>query len=629
MKTPTQKTLFLISIPIALLFLASFVPGRQTDSGRGRAKIQARPALSGPVSNYDTEYFRIHYTLEGQDAVPSTDADGNNQPDYVETAAEALQFAWRQQIDRLGWQPPLPDRGEGGDTRFDVYLENQNLLSSSGDTFYGYVETYGGLVGDNPVTEIIETNAAYGYLSLDNDYRPDKLGEELPPLDSLRTTAAHELQHAIQAAYDDWDPYEWLYEASAVWIEDQVYPEIGDAKSYLADYMHAPDLCPLSVGRDDQDVRWYGGWILLRYISEHYGGPDTIRRLWEQMATLDGLEALEATLAEQQTSLAEVLVDFAIANLAQSDCPTNRPYCYANGRDYRRPYVEDSVRVRPGETKTLLPKDGVQQFGADYIRLKGKEPFRIDFQGSPAGRWQLRLVGLKNGQANVTPWTQSNSTPVTPADFDKLYLVVVNTAPVEMEENCGYHNYTLAFIAQSANREIEPPPVPSDPGPYVPPIFGANWKSSLFFPGQGEPIQAEEAPFLLLYPDYLPPGYVFDQILRYSPADLGQWAEDYAPSGQPVVTLKYRNPTADRQITLSQSPTPLETIFDWVKDRGYVENDIRLVNNKPVHLITFTDETGPNSAATFIHHNLFIVIEGRLDLIEIQQVVAGLLANNP
>ncbi|MBN1995415.1 MAG: hypothetical protein JW953_22190 [Anaerolineae bacterium] len=608
----------LILLLTLTLSLLSFTPPPPTGPVHKRAKTQPRPALSGTTLLHATEHFLIHYTLNGADAISATDEDGNGLPDYVDAVAEALAFSWQHEVERLGWRPPLPDRGEGSDLRFDVYLQNQ-------DDLYGYVETAGGHVGDNPNTFARENHAAYGYLSLDNDYHLDDLGEELSPLDAMRTTVAHELHHAIQAAYDDSDPYEWLYEASAVWIEDEVYPNIGDAKSYLLDFMDAPDLCPLSVGRDEYDVRWYGGWILLRYISEHYGGPPTIRQLWEHMATLDGLQALQATLAEQGTTLAETLVNFSIANLTKSNCPTNTPYCYAQGSDYLRPYVEGTVRVDPGEVDTFIPKDGVQQFGADYVRLKSKIPILVDFRGSPAGQWAAQLVGLAADQSTVIPLANPGPTAVDPTKFDRLYLVIVNITPVGAEEECGYYNYTLALADAAMGSPVNAPPVPDDPGPYLPPTYQDDSLSPL---GGGTIIRPADAPFTPLYPGYLPAGYTFSHVISYTGADLGEYEPDYAPAGEPVIALEYAGAGPEAYVSITQSLAPDESVADWVKAQGYFANDIRLVNNKPVYLIEYSDETNLSSA-TFIHQNRFIVIDGTFDLIDMQQVVAGFLANNP
>ncbi len=593
------------------LFLIAFSPPVQSETPPGRAKTQPRPALSGPRLAHATEHFVIHYTLHGQDTVPPTDEDANAVPDYVDAVAEALEYAWQEEVERLGWRPPLSDRGEGGDTRFDVYLQDQVDL-------FGYVETHRGTVSHHP-------NLAYGYLGLDNDYATADFNGELAPLDAMRTTVAHELHHAIQAAYDNHDPYEWLYEASAVWIEDEVYPDIGDARSYLIDYMDAPDLCPLSVGRDDQDVHWYGAWILLRYIAEHHGGPNTIRRLWETMAAEDGLTALEQTLAQQATTLPEVLVNFALANLIKSDCPANTPHCYTHGGSYLRPYVEGTLRVNAGELDTLTPKDGVQQMGADYVRLKSDMPLMIDFNGSTTAQWQVRLVGLDDGRATISPLAGSGPTIIDPAPFDRLYMVIVNTTPVEAEADCGYQNYTLAVADADAFQRISAPPVPDDPDPYTPPVFNTQETGFL---GHGQVIEAGQAPFPIRTPPYIPSCFTFNNIISYTLEDLDDFVSDYTPGGEPVIGLEYLGRNKNSYLYITQSPASGKSLETWLDEQGYYRNDLRLVNHHPVYLVDYSDELGTFSSATFIHQGRFIVIDGTISPIEMQDIVAGFLAGS-
>ena len=351
------------------------------------------------------------------------------------------------------------------------------------------------------------------------------------------------------------------------------------------------------------------------------------------MSQLDGLAALQVTLTEHGTNLADVLVNFAVANLVKSNCPANAPYCYEFGQEYLRPYVESSVRVRAGETIIHMPKDGVQQFGADYLRLKSDEPIRLDFQGSTAGQWRLQFVGLRGLEVQVLPWTEPVSHPINPADFDKLYLVIVNTAQVERESDCGYHNYTLAIGPASANIAGQAPPPAADPGAYLPPGLVSVWTddeatSPDTFPS-GRPITAAEAPFAPLYPGYLPGGYSFEQLSRYTTADLGDWVEDYAPSGQPVISLDYGSSDPDSYLSIVQSLARAQTIYSWVNRLGYAKADIRLIKNQPVYLIDLSDEIGPASSATFVHQGRFIVIDGTITISEMQRVVTGFLAHNP
>lgn len=601
-------------LAILTLLLAAFVPPAQSTGAHKRLKTQARPALSGPVAAYSTEHFVIHYTLTGEDAVAETDEDSTGRPDYVEAVAEALEYAWRQQIEQQGWRAPLPDKAEGGDERLDVYLENQ-------DTIYGYMDSFGSFVSD-PGAEVART--AYGYLSIDNDYSSAEFEDELDPLEVMRTTVAHEFHHAVQSAYDDEDPHYWLYEATAVWMEDKLYPDIGDARTYLDDYLNAPDLCLLSVGRDSEDVRWYGSWLLLQYIAEHYGGPATIRQVWEQMITQDGLAALDATLTVQKTSLTETIVNFSVANLTKSTCPTNEPYCYAAGETYLRPYVEHSLRVKAGELKTLTPKDGVQQFGADYIRIRGQGPLRLAFAGSAAGQWHLRLVGWSEDKTSVTPVSPGSATTVDPSVFDKLYMVIVNTAPVNEEAACGYHNYTLALAGEDFTGNLTPPELPADPGPYMPPRLDdeAAYNSVADF---GQPIAPEDLPFAPRYAGYLPAGYTFTELLSYVTNDFNDLAQDYAPQGEPIISVEYSHDSSGGYLSLVQSASPYKDVAAWVEARGYEGSYLRLVYNTPVYLVDYSDEAEVFSSATFVAGHRFIVIDGTIDPIEMQRVVAGLL----
>ncbi|MEM7349067.1 MAG: hypothetical protein AAF485_32965, partial [Chloroflexota bacterium] len=123
-----------------------------------------RPILSGPMLQFDTPRFRIHYTLSGDDAVAPTDDDGSGQPDYVEAVGQAMEEAWQIQIVQLGWPAPPNDQGLGGDNRYDVYLQE---MFDGGYADGGLPET---IVGDNPNTPTVETRASFSYIGLDNNY---------------------------------------------------------------------------------------------------------------------------------------------------------------------------------------------------------------------------------------------------------------------------------------------------------------------------------------------------------------------------------------------------------------------------------------------------------------------------
>ena len=109
-------------VPLWYRLFTSFMPTLQTGAVHGRPKIQPRPALSGPIQTHSTEHFLIHSTLDSDDAISPIDNNNNGLPDFAEAVAEALEFSWQHEIEEMGWRAPLPDEGEGGDAKLDVYL---------------------------------------------------------------------------------------------------------------------------------------------------------------------------------------------------------------------------------------------------------------------------------------------------------------------------------------------------------------------------------------------------------------------------------------------------------------------------------------------------------------------------
>jgi hypothetical protein len=128
----------------------------------GGAVVLARPRLSGERL-YDTTHFRVHYAARGIDRPPRADVNpANGIPDYVEDVSREMENVWTTELLTFGWLQPPPDGTAGGDSRYDVYLQNI--------PYYGYAAT-DGLVGDNPNSpDVVETAAATSYIVLDNDY---------------------------------------------------------------------------------------------------------------------------------------------------------------------------------------------------------------------------------------------------------------------------------------------------------------------------------------------------------------------------------------------------------------------------------------------------------------------------
>lgn len=298
-----------LTILITLMTLLSSLAWTATDQSNAlpsdnfqediERDTEGRPVLGGEEETVDTEHFRIHYTREGVNAAST---------EFVEQTAAALEHSWNVEIEQLGWAAPPPDKGLGGDDRYDVYL-----LDVEAD-YLGYVEaTEASYVADNPLTTEVETRAYATFMIIDNDYSADEAAGYYSAIDTMRTTVAHEFHHAIQHGYDGDEPASWLMEATSNWVQDEVYDDINDANQDLLVVFKNPGICQIIKGEEGlYENHWYGQWIYLRYISENYGS-ETIRAMWEYTRELDGYEAMEAALADAGTSLAETLRNFSLA----------------------------------------------------------------------------------------------------------------------------------------------------------------------------------------------------------------------------------------------------------------------------------------------------------------------------
>ncbi|HYJ60726.1 MAG TPA: MXAN_6640 family putative metalloprotease [Actinomycetota bacterium] len=218
----------------------------------------------------------VHYVTTTANKVPTLDAGGEvGVPDYVETVAGVMADVWAFEVDDLGYRPPKPDGtsdDDGGGTELDVYLTNLG-----DDGLYGYCTS------DDP-----RLFSGYRYFDfsaycvLDNDFSALEFGYPDTTL-PLRVTAAHEFFHAVQFAYDLYEDG-WFMEATATWIEDEVYDEIDDNRQYLNASPISNPTVPLdkTVG-----FRVYGDWIFFRFLSESLGtgGLDdrvVVRKIWER-----------------------------------------------------------------------------------------------------------------------------------------------------------------------------------------------------------------------------------------------------------------------------------------------------------------------------------------------------------
>lgn len=398
-----------------------------------------RPRLSGDPQTLDTLHFRIHYTLSGDDAVPSKDLNANGHPDYVEEVARALEYSWTALIEHFGWNAPPGDAGLGGDDRLDIYLEE---VYDEGTAGYVEGDYEGGFYGDNPNSAQFEASASSSYMALDDDYAgyEDNPAPGVSLLDFMRSTAAHEFLHIVQYGYDAEEPHDWLWEASATWVQDELFNLVNDGNESLPAVFKSPDSCQLAYGGEErvEDLdHWYGMWIFIRYLSEQYG-HESVRAVWERAIEQDGYAAWDRALADRGITLEELFRDFAVALLTRS---------FEEGRGYPTVRLEGEL----GVNEFFDPVDGVGQLGVDYIEILADQAVRVELDGRDLDGL---LVGIADGLANLFPLSSAGAN-VDAGQFEHLYLAVLNLQRAETEDRCHFSSYTVAVTPASTTDQAQ------------------------------------------------------------------------------------------------------------------------------------------------------------------------------
>lgn len=231
----------------------------------GADRRRAREILARPTDKDDREYFGPEAPAsplcDANFCVHWTDVDKNApvDGDFVNQVAAAASLSFVVENGFLAWQEPKSDgsrgarSGAGGEGQTDIYITNL------GKGLYGFA-------APDPGQKGAQRSA---YLVLDNDY----VGFPSPPIESMQVTVAHEYNHILQFSYDIFQDI-WMFESSATWVEQYVYPDVNDYLNYLPPFTKTPGT-PLT----GEDIEIYGEAVWNHWLAARYT-PDIVRQAW-------------------------------------------------------------------------------------------------------------------------------------------------------------------------------------------------------------------------------------------------------------------------------------------------------------------------------------------------------------
>jgi hypothetical protein len=384
------------------------------------------------VLTYDTSHFTIYYTTDNTngDAVSGYNTDGGAA--YLANLSTALENAWTTEIDTMGLSAPV---GQG--VKLGVYLIN---MSS-----FGYTDI----------------DSSGPYIVVDNDFSSSGFQRNLcgttgnsctdKSLGALQVTAAHEFFHTSQLKYTEGaieDPLIWWMEASAVWMEDAVYPEVKDYLNYVgrkyddsndngawdsgeAYYNIDGATVAGTTGRttgwfDHQDYSLnydggtflYGAVMWAKCLSTTYG-TDIIRTVWERIgAGRTALDAISDELVLRGTSLADQYEVFQTQNYTDY-------YAYKNGLATFYPDEQYYPLVRHQGSYTSYPQslsNSLDHLATNFYNFKPDSAtgtLSLTFNDMNTGALAVRLILTKSAGGFEVRDINLNASSVTTqvADF--------------------------------------------------------------------------------------------------------------------------------------------------------------------------------------------------------------------
>jgi len=224
------------------------------------AQLSTRPVTDTSIVTPSGK-LRIHFNKTGI-----------HSPKYdLKELALAADSAYNYEVYILRYPPPPADFGEGGDDKYDIYIQNLT----------------GGLYGYTEIETLIGNDRYTSYTVIDNDYSDTYT----KGIDGAKVSVAHELHHAIQVGnYVYRNADQFYHEITSTAMEEFVFDSINDYYAYMPSFFRNPQRAfPYNDG--------YNLAIWNIFLKERFGF-DILKRIWELMPNERALNAIADAIAE-------------------------------------------------------------------------------------------------------------------------------------------------------------------------------------------------------------------------------------------------------------------------------------------------------------------------------------------
>ena len=366
------------------------------------------PAKDSCWSEYDNRLVGEHFVVEWEEGVDADDA---------QQFLDDLETSWSVEVDGLGWAP-----FDGSDS-YLMLVEIQNKRTGGA---YTTVKSCGGQY----IPYIVSGKDSWD----DPDW-----GASMAP---------HEFNHALQFGYS-YAPEFWWWEATATYMEDNVFPDINYWGDYVAGYTQNPHIALSASSQQDQDIFWhmYGLAIFGFYLDNYQGGPDTVLATWEDARKDHGQynKSAHEMVDDLNVDWDTVYADWIARNTVMD---------YDQQRYFPEIAIHDQVRALPNDGSSDR-SDEPEGYGQNYIFINGglgTGDLVVHFTGNDKVEWSVQLVEVENSRVSrVAAMVGTNGAgdiTLTGYGDNDVYLVV---SPLTADDSGYDYEWSAELIS------VDPP----------------------------------------------------------------------------------------------------------------------------------------------------------------------------
>jgi hypothetical protein len=348
--------------------------------------------LKGTVT---TAHYVLHYTTQGDWAVPSLDANHNGIPDFIDAAASSWEAVYAREVGQLGYPAPKLTTDAYGNVsnKFHVYYKDM--------PYYGYCVPEN--VDYAPINGF-PSGTASAWIVVENDFvgfppnDEDVTGLETVRTGALKVTQAHEFMHALQFNINVYQSG-WLMESHATWAEDAVYDGINDWHWYINRFFTGPNVPIIN--------RYvYGSAFFQNWVSENYGSNIHLQ-IWNAARSMSAADAVRTVAFggswEPMKAFASAQPTLDISDFTTDPASSINP---SPARLLRASYSAYPVNVTIPDATKQVSNGAPYGLGSNFIEFlpaSSSGSLTLTFDGTDGYAWRAAAIVYGSSGPTVVP----------------------------------------------------------------------------------------------------------------------------------------------------------------------------------------------------------------------------------